>query len=203
MLPASKRPTSPKDAPHRAKRGFSFVETLVALLIVVMLAGFVAAGVPAAFNTYRQVVGDSNSQMALSTTTSALRDELGLATAVKTASDGAMYYQTSEGVWINIDNGGAGHAGLVKHAYPDAAGGFNPNSPGEEISQLSGDLIPNEAIKGATGGDTLSVRLSGSPQIAYDKDAGVFNVNKIEVFVNGISLENVSNYAVKATLNPA
>ena len=182
----------------RTAQGFTFTETLVALLIVVLLTGFVASAIPVAFNTYRQVVGDSNAQVALSTTASALRDELGLATDVRTSSSGAVFYQTGEGTWATIDNGTASNRGLMKHVYADS-GSFNPNNPGNEIGDPI-SLIPSSVIVGASGGDDLRVQMTGSPSIEYAN--GVFTVNGIEVLLGGSPVESISGFKVKAVLAP-
>lgn len=188
---------APATLAKRARRGFTFTETLVALLIVVLLTGFVSTAVPVAINTYRQVVGDSNAQVALSTTASALRDELGLATEVKTSSAGVVFYRAGDGTWATIDNGTAGSRGLVKHVYADS-GSFDPNSPGAETSAVS--LIPEAAIAGAQGGDAVRVRMTGSPYITYAN--GVFTVGGIEALVGGDALESLSGFKVKAALAP-
>lgn len=182
----------------RAKRGFTFTEVLVALLIMVMLATFVASAIPVAFTTYRQVVGDSNAQVALSATASALRDELGLATDVKQGS-GTLYYQLSDGSWATIDNGGADDRGLVKHVYANASRGFNPSEPGTELYET--DLIPSTMIVGAAGGDDLRVQLSGTSPITYA--SGVFTISGLQVEMGGNVIESIDEYKVKAVFGPS
>ena len=183
-------------APRRPKRGFTFVETLVALLILVLLTTFVASGIPAAISTYRQVESASNAQVALSTTLSALRDELGLATDVKAQGDN-VYYRTSDGAWAQIQNGGVG---LVKHVY--AADG--PDSIGAEVAEDQTELIPSAAIVGASGGGGLRVQMSG---ITYDETEGVFTVHGVQVLMDGTVIEGVGDdkngdYKVKVVLSP-
>ena len=63
--------------------GFSLIETLVALLIVLMVSMTVAAGIPAAQEAYFNVMKAANAQLLLSTTLTELRDELSIARDVK------------------------------------------------------------------------------------------------------------------------
>ena len=177
----------------RGKRGFSFAEVMVALLIMVLLAGFVGTALQVAVPTYRKVVSDTNAQVALSTTTSALRDELGLATDVKTEG-GTVLYQTGEGTWAKIENG---DKGLVKHEYADAG----PQGAGADLG--TSELIPRAMIVGASGGDDLRVDMVAGGSGAYLPYAdGVFTVHGIQVLMGGQPIENISEYKVKAVFNP-
>ena len=188
-------------ASQRASRGFTMVETMMALLIVVLLTGIVATSIPVAINASRAVADDSNAQLALSTTASALRDELGLAVDVKTDTKGTAFYQTSDGNWVTIDNGGDTSIGLVKHIYPDVSGGFNPNSVATYTEIASVDLVPRTAIAGSEGGQKLRVKMVGnqgaSPFITYDSTSGVFTVHGVEVLIGGTSTEKIDDYKVK------
>ena len=58
------------------KSGFTLAETLVALLILLMVTSVVAAGIPAASNAYTKVVDHANAQVLLSTTVTALRNQI-------------------------------------------------------------------------------------------------------------------------------
>ena len=78
--------------------GFSLAETLLAILILLLVATVVATGVPAAKNAYYKVILGSNAQSLLSTTATALRDELG--TAWNVQEDGTMaltYFKADTG----------------------------------------------------------------------------------------------------------
>lgn len=69
---------------RKSSAGFTLAETLLAVLILLMVSSIVAAGVPAAKNAYEKVVLASNAEILLSTTmSSALRNELGLASKVE------------------------------------------------------------------------------------------------------------------------
>lgn len=63
--------------------GFSLAETLLAVLILLLVSGIVAAGIPSARSAYEKTVLASNADVLLSTTISTLRNELGMAQDVK------------------------------------------------------------------------------------------------------------------------
>jgi len=65
----------------KREAGFTFTETLVAVVILVMIS---ATALPAALNAYRNAVDAANAQVLLSTTVNALRDELSTAWDVQT-----------------------------------------------------------------------------------------------------------------------
>ena len=69
------------------RRGFSFVEMLMAVLILLMASAIVAGGIPVAINAYMKIVESANAQLLLSTTLTRLRDELSTATDVTVSSD--------------------------------------------------------------------------------------------------------------------
>lgn len=66
------------------RNGTTLTELLAALLIMLMVTSIVAGGLPAAVRAYRKVVDTANAQILMSTTTNALRNELGLASKVQT-----------------------------------------------------------------------------------------------------------------------
>lgn len=76
--------------------GFTLAETLVAILIMLMVSSVVVAGIPAAANAYTKAVDAANAQALLSTTITALRNELGMAQDVKVNGTEVTYF--------NLDN---------------------------------------------------------------------------------------------------
>ncbi len=75
------------------RSGFTLFELLATMLILVMVAGVVAAGMPVASEAFVKAVDGANAQTLLSTAISALRDELNDATQVKIgATDGSVSY---------------------------------------------------------------------------------------------------------------
>ncbi len=60
----------------KRNRGMTLAEVLIAVLILLMVTAVVAAGMPVAANAYTKVVDAANAQVLLSTTMTALRDQL-------------------------------------------------------------------------------------------------------------------------------
>ena len=91
---------------------FTLAETLLAVLILLLVSGIVAGGVPAARNAYEKVVLESNAEVLLSTTVTALRNELGTARDITkqeavpgepmAANTIITYYNTDRGAYSRI-----------------------------------------------------------------------------------------------------
>ena len=88
----------------KSKGGFTLAETLLAVLIMVLVAGIVAGGIPAARNAYEKVVIASNAELLLSTTISALRNELGTAKDIVPDNNGTTitYFNETRGAASKI-----------------------------------------------------------------------------------------------------
>lgn len=71
----------------KGRGGFSLAETLLATLILLLVATIMTTGIPAAKTAYEKVVLGSNAQVLLSTAVNALRDELGTAWDVTPSAD--------------------------------------------------------------------------------------------------------------------
>ena len=83
-----------KNALKKLKKGsgFTLAETLMTVLILLMVSGVVAGGIPAAVTAYGKAVDAANAQVLLSTTVNALRAELCTAKDVhKTDSEELIY----------------------------------------------------------------------------------------------------------------
>ena len=65
------------------QKGFSLAETLVALVIILLVSGIVAAGMPAAERAYVKVQESADAQVLLSTTLTELRNELATASDIR------------------------------------------------------------------------------------------------------------------------
>ena len=154
-------------AKARRARGFTLVETLMALMILVVLTGIVAMGVPVAFDTYTKAVNGSNAQMLLSTTATVLRDELGMAQDVEASADGTVqYYVSGDGHWVSIGKTGSNTtARLQRHDYIGVPGSLT------EASGSPVNLVSDAAITDALG-------------ITYDSitySNGIFTVSGLKV----------------------
>jgi len=88
--------------------GMTLAETLMSVLILVMVAGVVGAGVPSAVIAYSKAVDAANAQVLISTTVNALRAELSTASDVS-LSEGDVRYKSSateSGTRIHKDTDG-------------------------------------------------------------------------------------------------
>lgn len=74
--------------------GFTLAETLMTVLILLMVSGVVAGGIPAAVTAYSKAVDAANAQVLISTTVNALRAELCTAkdVQIKTDDQNAIFY---------------------------------------------------------------------------------------------------------------
>ena len=102
--------------------GITLAETLIAVLILVMVTGVIAAGIPAASEALNKAVDASHGQVLLSTTMTALRDELATAKKIS-CPDGQkkIFYTDASGaecVLEQIENG----IQLTKEATPGSSG---------------------------------------------------------------------------------
>ena len=79
-----------RKARHRS--GFTLAETLLAVLIMLMVSLIMATGIPAARNAYEKVVLGANAEVLLSTSLTALREELGTARDIEIGTNEIKYY---------------------------------------------------------------------------------------------------------------
>ena len=157
-----------KQRVKRSNAGFTFVEMLVSLLIIVMITTIVASSVPTAFNAYRKAVDGSNAQVALSTTTSELRSELSYALDVDTNSAGkVLHYRSADGYWASIDVSDD-HKSLVKTVY---AGDL-----GDLVESGSSPLLSDASIT-----ENLNVTFSEDAGSGIYYDDGVFSITGLNV----------------------
>ncbi|MBQ6493127.1 MAG: type II secretion system protein [Erysipelotrichaceae bacterium] len=81
----------------RSKQGFTLAETLLAMLILLMVSGLMASGIPTAINIYHKIVDASNAQALISTTMTELRDKLALAQDFENSSATVITYTGDNG----------------------------------------------------------------------------------------------------------
>ena len=85
----------------KRRAGFSLVEMLMAMLILMMAASIVVGGIPIAQMVLKKIVDTANAQVLMTTTMIRLRDEIG--TAVGLSSDGwEITYSNSYGINTKI-----------------------------------------------------------------------------------------------------
>lgn len=154
----------------RANRGFTMVETLLSLMILVIFTGIVAMGVPSAISAYTKAVDGSNAQVLLTTASSVLRDELGMAQDVdyNASTKEVQHYVTGAGHWASIDKTGSGKtARIQKHVYLGTL---------DSLSEATGS--PTSIVSDATMTDSLGITYES---ITYDPGQGIFTVKGLEV----------------------
>ena len=95
-----------KIAAKNNRSGFSLAETLFAVLIVLMVSAVVAAGIPVAGRALKAAVDSSHAQVLLSTTMTAMRDELSMAKNIQ--------WVESEKKITYIDSAGVSSALIIK-----------------------------------------------------------------------------------------
>lgn len=71
----------------KSRSGFTLAETLLAVLILLLVSTIVANGIPVARNVYNNVIIGANAQVLLSTSITALRNELDTARDITIGSD--------------------------------------------------------------------------------------------------------------------
>lgn len=161
---------------NRVVAGFTLTEMLVTTLILALVSTLMATGIPVAIDTYQKVVKTSNAQLALSTTVSIVKNELGLATDVQVVGDESdpkiYYYSLNEGCWISIKNpdpaSDAGVKGLVKQYYK---GLTTANTPVTDLEKDGAGIpvVSNETITD----DLKSVELLSASQISDKPEVDV------------------------------
>ena len=109
--------------PNRKSAGFTLAETLVAVLILLMVTAVVAAGIPVAINAYYKVVDSANAQVLLSTSITAMRNELEFAKDVEIAQGDSnltiTFISADTGVKSKIYNS---DNGVMLHESTDVTG---------------------------------------------------------------------------------
>ena len=93
--------------------GFTLTELFATIVILLLVAGIVAGGVPAAARAYEQVVDGANAQLLLSTTMTVLRDELSQATWVDDSEGSSVTTTDDTGVTHTSDPRVLYHSGNI------------------------------------------------------------------------------------------
>ncbi len=87
----------------RSCSGFSFAEMLAAMVILLLVSGIVARGIPVASDVYMKVVDSANAETLLSTTMTCLRDEFDLAHDIE-INGSEITYTSALGRMYNLKN---------------------------------------------------------------------------------------------------
>lgn len=185
----------------RGRVGFTLVETLLALMILVILTGIVAMGIPVAFRTYTDAVNCSNAKVLLSTTSTILRDELSMAQKQVTIGDN-LYYMDGEGYWSRLDaigSSGNNPPTIKKHIYILTE---NVTSPSRDEDFIEVSDSPYEIISERALAENLGIRFDS---IVYSNR--VFTINNLEAINKddehayaATGSENENEYKIRAVM---
>ncbi len=163
-------------------KGFTLAETLLAVLILLLVSGIVASGIPSAQRAYEKVVLASNARILLSTTTSALRSELGSAKDVEIVTAGKgekadsviTYYNTgrnsSSKIYVNAKDKEQPEIMLQRYFSAEKL------SADYAVTPLVSDATPLVSDAAATA--DLYVTYD---KVTYDKTTGIIKFEKLEV----------------------
>ena len=154
------------------RKGFTLAEILLAILIMLMVSSIVAAGIPAARESYEKVVLASNADILLSTTVSALRNEIGASREVDVTSSiaeaksgtGIEYYSLSR------------NAFSVLYVDSNENIKFRRYYSSKNVDAYASD--PEYLIPPKTATDELIVTYSS---VTYDKDKRVVTFTGLSV----------------------
>ena len=124
------------------QNGMSFTELLATLLILLMVTSIVAGGIPAAIRAYKKVVDTANAQILMSTTTNALRNELGHANKIETSGTTINY--SKNGLVYKISQGDDGIKIEIKNPYQDLSTEYLLVS--EAVSKNQGLNVSYESV---------------------------------------------------------
>lgn len=174
---------------NRVVQGFTLTEMLVTMLILALASTLMATGIPVAIDTYHRTVNSANAQVALSTTATVLRTELGTATKVvneKSDGTGKIFYKGSDGLWASIGADANRSLGLVKQYYMGSLG-IGDDTSGLKTYGQPEPLITDEAIT-----TSLSVTFDSAK-----RENGYVTFERLEVKdVQGHTLASIDAYNV-------
>ena len=164
--------------------GFTLVEMLTAILILLMVSSVVAAGIPAAINAYEKVVIASNAEVLLSTTITALRNELGTADEVTVLNADGSNADPAPGEGISYRSSATG-AKAKLHLDPVESGKTEKTIKLKRYAEVADSeevwLISRQA-------STADLYVTYD-SVSYDKDTGVVTFSNLRVMRESASQE--------------
>ena len=171
------------------RKGFSLAEMLLAVLILLLVSVIVATGVPAARNAYYKVILASNAQSLLSTTATALRDELGTAWNVQLteSGDSVTYFNADTGGMAMLALNGDGGFTITEYVEAEALDLNN------KASERSHSLVPAAAAT-----DGMVITCGG---MAIVENTVIFS--NLVVTKDGVELASLDTLAVRLIASSA
>lgn len=172
--------------------GFTLAETLLAVLILLLVSAIVAEGMPVVRNVYEKVFIGANAQVLLSTTVTALRDELGTAWDVSVGADGksVTYFSASTGAQSKLYLDG-NTIMITEYVEYD---GLNTAAESKDNTYA---LVSEAASTGNRKND-LQVLFDS---IEVNKDNGIVEIKNLRVQHDGTAIAKMSDQEPAATNN--
>lgn len=170
-----------------SQSGFTLTELFATIVILLLVAGVVAGGVPAAVRAYEQVVDGANAQLLLSTTMTVLRDELGQATCADDSAGTSVTTTDEFGVEHTSEPRLAYHSGnLAATSQTAVTAEIRSTKEGIRISEhldVAEERRPTgwsrPLVSESAATKPLHTEFSS---ITYDAAAGVFTVRGLTVW---------------------
>lgn len=171
----------------KSRKGFSLTEVLVAVLIMAMVTGVVAAGMPAAIDAYHNIVDLANAQLLLTTTTSALRNELDLARDIK-INGKTIDFRGTSGTMSRIEFTDGQSVKLYEYI------GYATEVLDAEAAstQVTSEGFSRPLVSEATAPDSLYIQVD-----SITKDGNVLSFNNVAVHKGSNTLASISQYVIK------
>lgn len=170
--------------------GFTLAETLMTVLILLMVSGVVAGGIPAAVTAYGKAVDAANAQVLISTTVNALRAELCTAKDVhedKTNSNEAIFYispftGSKTRLYLGALEGSSEETIIVQDFYK-----YDESGPQVESNKPNN---PRRLVTKSAATKNLEVTFE-SFGWATDQKNEVLVFNDIKVAKNGVTITSI------------
>ena len=170
--------------------GFSLAETLAAILILLMVSGIVAEGMPVAVKALDAIMETANAQLLLSTTMTALREELSTASDIIVNSDDhSISYKNEWGLVSKISLGGTGKSIQLQQSksYGGALGEQLPLVSDETASKSrkTDEPVLYVAYGNASFDNTGIIKFTDLEAKRVDNDNSVVKIDEYPVRVVG------------------
>ena len=187
----------------RSQGGFTLTELFATIVILLLVAGIVAGGIPAAVRAYEQVVDGANAQLLLSTTMTVLRDELGQATCVDDSAGTSVTTTDEYGVAHTSEPRVAYHSGnLAATSQSAVTAEIRSTKDGIRISEhldVAEELRPTGWSRPLVSASAATKPLHTEfTSVSYDAATGVFTVTGLTVWKGAKQMTEPMDYQVRA-----
>lgn len=178
----------------RSKKGFSLSEVLVAVLIMALVTGVVAAGMPTAIDAYHNIVDVANAQLLLTTTTNSLRNELDLARNIQVDSDSTtISFRSSNGTMSRIQFA-AGESAKIYEYVGYASEVLRPNA---QNTDPTSEGFSRPLVSEATASNSMCVQVE-----SIETDGETLTLKNVTVQKGTKTLASIDEYTIKYIKKP-